>query len=393
VSPEAPVRPAGEDETGAGPREEPAAGRREPPSLSVIITTYRRERLLIETMESVLAQDPPAFEIIVVDQTPEHETATEEFLQRLAGEGKIRRVREEIANLPRARNVGVAHARGEVILFLDDDVLLTPGFLASHTRHYGEADVWGVGGRVAREEEELTRERPLPPRLAARTGRWSVLASRYTTPLVNPLRLVGGNFSCRRERFIALDGFNENYAGDALGEDVEFLARARRAALRSGARILYDPEAVFIHRVALTGGCRVATTSWLTHHRRRARNKYYTMIRAVGWLGAAGETLRAILALPPRAVRRLLNRPAPQEEPVSQPRPGPVAEILAGPGGRAMKFLRLLRYKLADWLGTALGLLQGAGCALLDRRVTGHYHRIAPLSVGESKAPEKSDAS
>ena len=48
-------------------------------SVSVAIPTYNRERVLIDTIEHVLAQNPPADEVLVIDQTEEHEPETADF--------------------------------------------------------------------------------------------------------------------------------------------------------------------------------------------------------------------------------------------------------------------------------------------------------------------------
>ena len=55
-----------------------------PPSLSVIVVTYRREQVLCDTLSHLLAQNYPESEILVVDQAPDHEPATRDFLRGVA---------------------------------------------------------------------------------------------------------------------------------------------------------------------------------------------------------------------------------------------------------------------------------------------------------------------
>ncbi len=67
--------------------------------IAVAIPTYNREKVLVETIEQVLAQDPPADEIIVVDQTIDHSQATIAFLAEAEQLGKLRWIKHHPPNL------------------------------------------------------------------------------------------------------------------------------------------------------------------------------------------------------------------------------------------------------------------------------------------------------
>ncbi|NJR74718.1 MAG: glycosyltransferase family 2 protein, partial [Scytonema sp. CRU_2_7] len=60
------------------------------PSISVIIPTYGREEPLRDSIEDALKQDYPNYEIIVVDQTPQHKPEIESYLKELADSDKIK---------------------------------------------------------------------------------------------------------------------------------------------------------------------------------------------------------------------------------------------------------------------------------------------------------------
>ena len=98
------------------------------PSISVIIPTYQREAVLQATIEDVLQQEYPRFEIIVIDQTQTHQPATESYLENSAKTNKIRWFRVDWASLPGARNYAVRRAEGDILIFIDDDVKLPPGY-------------------------------------------------------------------------------------------------------------------------------------------------------------------------------------------------------------------------------------------------------------------------
>ena len=92
----------------------------ENPQISLIIPTYGREQPLIDSINDALKQDYASFEILVIDQTPQHEATTEKYLQELADSQKIRWYRVDWASLPGARNYAVRRAKGEILIFIDD---------------------------------------------------------------------------------------------------------------------------------------------------------------------------------------------------------------------------------------------------------------------------------
>lgn len=92
------------------------------PFASVVIVTHERAGVLSECIDSVLAADYPALEVIVVDATP-LTTATQELMaSRYGAEERIRSVVEHTPGASAARNRGLSEARGEIVAFLDDDV-------------------------------------------------------------------------------------------------------------------------------------------------------------------------------------------------------------------------------------------------------------------------------
>jgi glycosyltransferase involved in cell wall biosynthesis len=97
------------------------------PTISVLIDTYNYGRFIEEALQSVLKQEFPTeeVEILVVDDGSTDDTA--ERLKKYAG--KIRYLRKENAGQASAFNLGLAHARGEIVAFLDADDYWLPGKL------------------------------------------------------------------------------------------------------------------------------------------------------------------------------------------------------------------------------------------------------------------------
>lgn len=137
------------------------------PAVSVIIPTYNRAQYLGESISSVLAQEGPPFEVIVIDDGSTDETPA--LLERYGD--AIRIVRQANQGIAAARNAGIAAARGRFIAFHDSDDIALPGrvaclheFLSAHA----EYDLAIGNGVFLPPEGSHAPERPwLRPQVAA----------------------------------------------------------------------------------------------------------------------------------------------------------------------------------------------------------------------------------
>ncbi|MFF5921918.1 glycosyltransferase [Streptomyces flavochromogenes] len=105
-----------------------------PPRTSVVVATRERPASLARALDSLLAQDHPDFELIVVDNAP-RTTDTHELVTRKYAEhaDRVRYVREDTPGLATAHNTGLAAAEGAVLAFTDDDVIADPRWLSALT--------------------------------------------------------------------------------------------------------------------------------------------------------------------------------------------------------------------------------------------------------------------
>jgi len=103
--------------------------------ISVAVPTHNRPQLLREALASVAAQTHPEWEVVVVDDgsTP---PVRESTLRELLGERFILVRHDQPQGIAAAKNAGVVAARGEIVLHLDDDDLLTPIALAQIAAAY-----------------------------------------------------------------------------------------------------------------------------------------------------------------------------------------------------------------------------------------------------------------
>jgi glycosyltransferase involved in cell wall biosynthesis len=247
--------------------------------LSVVIPTYRRGQVVLDTVGRLTAQLRPDIEVLVVDQTEQHPPEVESALERLSDRGEIAWHRRAKPSIPAAMNFGLLSARGRAVLFLDDDIIPDASLVQRHIE--GQADAALVAGQVLQPGQ--VTETPVagdPFRFNSSRPDWIE-------------EFMGGNFSVDRMKAIDLGGFDENFVGAAYRFEAEF---AHRFVQKYGP-IRYEPRALVHHLALSTGGTRAQA-----HHLRTARpdhsvGAYYFLLktRRRGWFRqVAWRPLRAI---------------------------------------------------------------------------------------------------
>ncbi len=99
--------------------------------VSIIIPTHNRSSMLLETLQSVLSQDYPKIEIIVVDDhsTDDTEKVVEEFIKTKKS-NNITFIKNRGKGGCWARNTGIENARGDFFQFFDDDDIMESNFIS-----------------------------------------------------------------------------------------------------------------------------------------------------------------------------------------------------------------------------------------------------------------------
>src|SRR5258708_38654152 len=110
------------------------------PFASVVISTRDRPDRLARCLRALLALQYPAYEVIVVDNAPSTSATADFIRQTYADEPKIRYVREDRPGLSAGRNRGIVEARGDIIAFTDDDVVVDAYWLAGLARGFEAAE-------------------------------------------------------------------------------------------------------------------------------------------------------------------------------------------------------------------------------------------------------------
>ncbi|MBI5882432.1 MAG: glycosyltransferase family 2 protein [Elusimicrobia bacterium] len=224
---------------------------------SIIIPTLNRSRSLIRALRSLRGQDFPAhgFEALIVDNgsTDPTRSVAEGFIARHPGH-RFRYIHEPEQGLLFVRNRGASEARGDILVFIDDDIEPALGWLKAIQRSFVDPSVQLVGGRIL-------------PRYEARPPAWLEWfwtghpEGRFCAPLglldfgskaraIDPQFIWGDNFSIRRKTLFDLGGFHPEYlpweARRFEGDGEVGLTRKAKAA---GCKAVYHPKALVRHRV------------------------------------------------------------------------------------------------------------------------------------------------
>ena len=224
--------------------------------VSVIIPTRNRCELLKVMLESVKNQNfsDDDYEIIVVDNASTDNTKDVVEECNHNGGKTVLYVREEHAGLHNARHTGARIAKGGVLVFCDDDIVASKGWLEAVSQSFSDKDVALVGGKIL----PLYQGKPPPwleslwmrTRHGRALGYLSLLDLGDEPKEIPPTCVYGCNFSIRKDVLYECGGFHPDSMPDDLirfrGDGETALARAVR---QKGYKVLYHPAALVYHRV------------------------------------------------------------------------------------------------------------------------------------------------
>lgn len=240
------------------------------PLVSVVIPTYNREDYLIGTLDTLLKQDFESFEIIVIDSSENLSPKLERFLK----EKNFRYYWVEKRGPHFAKNFGIKKAKGEIIIFCDDDIIASSNLVKNHVRNYNNPEIGGVAGRTYnKEEEKLERPRKIgkiPIHMEMTAG----FHGDFRTYVDH---VHGCNMSFRKRILERVGGFDENLIGNAIFEEADLSVRVRSL----GYKIVFDPEAEVQHLQAEVGGVR--TNEFIDWIYWRYHNFIYFILKNYGF--------------------------------------------------------------------------------------------------------------
>lgn len=223
------------------------------PTVSVVVPTIaRRPEELVRAVSSILAEDYPHFEIIVVDNRVGEGHAP---LPDFSRDGRVSVVRESKRGISQARNRGVAAASGSVVAFTDDDVVVDRNWLRAIGVNFAlHEEVEGVGGLV------LPFELDTQPQLwfeefyggFSRTYECELMSIERSSstdamfPYAPGRFGAGCNMAFRRSTLQRMGGFNISLGTGTPAKGGEDLAMFMNLLLENGT-ISFEPAALVRH--------------------------------------------------------------------------------------------------------------------------------------------------
>lgn len=217
--------------------------------VSVIIPVYNNAKLTKQCLESIFAVGAQVdFEVIVVDNGSSDETA--KILTALSG--KILTIQNE-RNLgfAKACNQGAKQARGKFVVFLNNDTIVTDGWLDQlvATMESG-TEIGAVGAKLIYPNQTIQHAGVV---FAANSLPYNIYkGEKKDSPLVNKNKeyqaVTGACLLTAKAFFQEVDGFDENYQNGL--EDIDFCFKLRA----SGKKIIYCADSVVLHYESMTEG-------------------------------------------------------------------------------------------------------------------------------------------
>ncbi|RKE22617.1 glycosyltransferase family 2 protein [Streptomyces sp. TLI_171] len=223
------------------------------PLVSVVVCTRDREGMLRQCLDSLLRNGYPHVEYLIVDNAPTGR-AVEELVDG-RDPGRVRYLREPVPGLARARNRGLAAARGELIAFTDDDALTDTGWAAAFAARFAADPAIGCVTGLVLPAELDTPAQVAFERYCGYSRGFAPAAWRLDRPPVDdplfPFTVsrcgTGANMAFRTRLLRRLGGFEPAIGAGSPGRGGEDLLAFLRV-LRAGATLAYQPDALVWHR-------------------------------------------------------------------------------------------------------------------------------------------------
>ena len=226
----------GEDHSGDYPSKRPRM-------ISVVVCTYNRAHLLRRMLSAFVEQEGLTYsdyELLIIDNNSKDRTSY--VAECFKMDGRMRYIFEGRQGLSIARNRGIAEARGEIVAFLDDDVIVSPQWLLRMRECFDTTEADVVGGKTY-----LVFDEPPPPWLGPAfrmmLSEVDLGATRRFVDEHEAGLLFGANLSFRKRSLLTIGGFDETLGrcGESLlgGEETAAVA----AIIAARGKVVYDPHA------------------------------------------------------------------------------------------------------------------------------------------------------
>ncbi|MBZ0199440.1 MAG: glycosyltransferase [Ignavibacteriaceae bacterium] len=207
------------------------------PFVSIIVPVYNEEKVVADSVRSLMQLNYSNYEVIVVNDGSTDKT--HEVAEKLVGyhKGKFGDIKVSLINKPnggkaKALNAGIRYSKSEIVLCMDGDSQLSPDSIRLAVRHFSNPEIGAVAGNV----KILNRRKFLTDLQALEyiEGLNMVRAAQSFIRLVN---IIPGPIGLFRKKAIDEAGY---YSSDTFAEDADITLKI----LANGWKIYYEPQAI-----------------------------------------------------------------------------------------------------------------------------------------------------
>ncbi|HSP13913.1 MAG TPA: glycosyltransferase [Thermoanaerobaculia bacterium] len=201
------------------------------PSVSVVIAAFNEEKVILRTVEAVLASNYPDLEVVIVDDGSKDDTSGE-VLRHFGGRQNVRLFHQENGGKASALNHGIRESRGDIIVALDADTLFLPDTIEKLVRRFEDPEVGAVAGnvKVGNRMNPLTYWQAIEYVTSQNLDRRAYAA-------INSVSVVPGAVGAWRRAAIVQAG---GYTTDTMAEDMDLTWRIRQ----NGWQVATDSAAI-----------------------------------------------------------------------------------------------------------------------------------------------------
>ena len=235
-------------------------------SVSLIIPSYSRQNILLNTLNEFSKQTFQDFEIIVVDQS---KNKNKQLKNYQFNQIKYKYFQIKEIGLPNARNYGATKAMGDILIFVDDDIIPDISLVENYIKLFDSLGLeYIIGGRIIEKGSKIFKESK--NLIGGKITYYGKTLKNFDTKNDGFCDWVaGGNFAVCRKLYQKAGGFDKKFIGTSIMEDSDFSF----AAKKNGAKIYYSHIPVIEHLRIPTGGLRQKQPSKGMYY--RAHNTVY----------------------------------------------------------------------------------------------------------------------
>jgi|YelNatPaOPRAMG01_1025707.scaffolds.fasta_scaffold00256_10 cellulose synthase/poly-beta-1,6-N-acetylglucosamine synthase-like glycosyltransferase len=207
------------------------------PFVSILVPVYNEEKVVSQSIKSLLEINYPNYEIIIINDGSTDKT--KEVAEKLVGyqKGKLSEVKVSLINKPnggksKALNAGIALSKAEIVLCMDGDSQLSPDSVRLAVRHFVNPEIGAVAGNV-----KVMNRGKLFTDLQALEYIEGLNMARSAQSFVRLVNIIPGPIGLFRKKAVEEAGY---YSSDTFAEDADLTLKI----LANGWKIYYEPNSI-----------------------------------------------------------------------------------------------------------------------------------------------------